>query len=174
MKMEKDTIGVYISSHPLEKYTEEISKYNITPLSEISAMSEEDEYKFEQILVCGILKEVKVKLTKNNLTMAFAKLEDLTDSVEVLFFPNVYEKYSHLIKEDMVVIMEAKATFREDEGVKVIAQKVDRLGEKHQEGQGSGEKAIAIRVSDDTILKSKKFLAFIKFFSGKSKISSLL
>ena len=171
MKMEKDTIGIYISSHPLERYTEEISKYNVTPLSEISTMSEEDEYKFEQILVCGILKEVKVKLTKNNQTMAFAKLEDLTDSVEVLFFPSVYEKYSHLIKEDMIVLIEAKATFREDEGVKVIAQKVDRLGsDRPEETQNSREKAIAIRVSDDTILKSKKFLAFVKFFAGKSKI----
>ncbi len=67
--------------------------------------------------------------------------------------------------------MRQRQHFREDEGVKVIAQKVDRLGsDRPEETQNSREKALAIRVSDDTILKSKNFLAFVKFFAGKSKI----
>lgn len=52
--------------------------------------------------------------------MVFVKLEDLIDLVEVLFFLSVYEKYFYLIKEDMIVLIEVKVIFREDEGVKVI------------------------------------------------------
>ncbi|WAM32915.1 DNA polymerase III subunit alpha [Caldicellulosiruptor morganii] len=172
LQMEKDAIGIYISGHPLEKYADLISKYNIVNLAELSNMTEEEEYKYQQIIVCGVLKEVKIKLTKNNQTMAFAKLEDLTDSLEVLFFPSVYERYSHLIKEDSILLIEAKATYREDEGVKIIAQKIDRLGEK-EAGLSStkqSNKAIAIKTDDHSILKSKKFVSFIKFFTGNSKI----
>ncbi|ABP67412.1 DNA polymerase III, alpha subunit [Caldicellulosiruptor saccharolyticus DSM 8903] len=172
LQMEKDTIGIYISGHPLEKYGDLISKYNVVSLAELSNMTEDDEYKYQQILVCGILKEVKIKLTKNNQTMAFAKIEDLTDTLEVLFFPSVYEKYSHLIKENTIALIEAKATFREDEGVKIVAQKIDRLGEKVQtlSSQRNSNKAIAIKTDEDSILKSKKFTSFVRFFTGSSKI----
>lgn len=47
MKMEKDIIGIYISSYLFERYIEEILKYNVIFFFEIFIMFEEDEYKFE-------------------------------------------------------------------------------------------------------------------------------
>lgn len=172
LKMEKDTIGIYISGHPLERYRKTIESLNVLNLSELSNMTENDENKYQQIMVCGVLKDLKKKVTKNNQTMAFGRLEDLSDSIEILFFPSIYEKYSQLIKDDKLLLIEAKATFKEDEGVRLIAQKIDRLdnGVGFEKKDDTLETAIAIKTDDDTILKSKKFKSFIKFFTGVSRI----
>ena len=52
-------------------------------------------------------------------------MEDLYSTVEVIIFPREYEKYMDIIDEDAIVYVDGQLTVKEDEGIKIIAQKFE-------------------------------------------------
>jgi DNA polymerase-3 subunit alpha len=73
--------------------------------------------------VGGIIREKTIKFTKTNNAMAFITLEDLYGAFEVIVFPNVYEKYAKDLKEGAVIVVSGTVNSKEDEDMKIIAEK---------------------------------------------------
>ena len=71
-----------------------------------------------------MITEKTVKYTKNNKVMAFLTLEDLVGTVEVIVFPNSYEKYSSLLNEDEKVFITGRANVEEDKNGKIICEQI--------------------------------------------------
>ncbi len=127
--MEKEVLGLYVSGHPLSEYTKEISLNASITTEEINEASEDPEKALKMdnksVRLGGMISGKTVKTTKNNSMMAFAQMEDLYSTVEVIIFPRVYEKYMDIIDEDAIVYVEGQLTVKEDEGIKIIAQKFE-------------------------------------------------
>ena len=83
---EKETIGFYISRHPLSRYQEEIKKYTDDDTSTLSRLQNGAEIK-----ICGLVSGLKEIVTKKGDRMAFLNLEDMKGFVEVILFPEVYK-----------------------------------------------------------------------------------
>jgi DNA polymerase-3 subunit alpha len=83
---EKETIGFYISRHPLSAYQEEIKKYTHEDTSTLSGLPNGTE-----IRICGLVSGLKEIVTKKGDRMAFLNLEDMKGFVEVILFPEVYK-----------------------------------------------------------------------------------
>ena len=83
---EKETIGFYISRHPLASYQEEIKKITRDDTSTLSKRQNGDEVK-----ICGLVSELKEIVTKKGDRMAFLTLEDMKGFVEVILFPEVFK-----------------------------------------------------------------------------------
>ena len=135
LKMEKETIGMYLSGHPCEEYTEKISKItNFTIGDVLSAVEKDEEGNFQIvndkicdgmfIKLCGIISTRKNKITRNSSQMAFVTIEDVFGSIEVLVFPKILTKYSYLLEEERIVLIEGKLSLREDEEPKLLCEKV--------------------------------------------------
>ena len=96
LSFEKEVLGVYISGHPLEEYEERWRK-NITARTVDFQIDEElgtsKARDGEIAVIGGIITNKTVKYTRNNKVMAFLTIEDLVGTVEVVVFPNDYEKY---------------------------------------------------------------------------------
>ncbi len=130
LSMEKETVGVYISGHPLMEYKDILE--NFTSTLDIQQSTLEEETMMEsnalkdgsRIRVGGIIVEHKRKSTKNNNMMAFITLEDLYGTIEVIVFPATYKKYSRLLDNDSTVIIEGKLSLREDEEPKILCDQV--------------------------------------------------
>ena len=73
------------------------------------------------VTMCGMITAKKNLITKNNKMMAFIDLEDLYGTVEVVIFPNVYERCQEIIVEDNVVTVKGKLNFKEEEMPKLLA-----------------------------------------------------
>ena len=105
---EKETLGIYISGHPMEEY-EALWRKNITATT-IQFMVDEETGEAQikdgtYVTIGGMITSKTVKLTKRNQMMAFLTVEDLMGSVEVLVFPKDYEsKRQMLIEEEKVFI----------------------------------------------------------------------
>ena len=65
-----------------------------------------------------------VKSTKNNKMMAFIQLEDLLGTVEVIIFPNDYEKYQAELTEEAKLYIKGRVSASEDQQAKLIAEKI--------------------------------------------------
>jgi len=133
LSMEKETLGLYISGHPLEEYMEDIPKItNATTLD--FKVSEEEMFQpklqdNQEVVIAGVIATKKIKFTKNNNMMAFVTIEDLYGTVEVIVFPTVYEKYSSIIKEDNPVVVRGKVSLKEEEEPKILCDEIKLLSQ---------------------------------------------
>ena len=90
--------------------------------------------------MAGIVTSKKTLITKNGKMMAFIDMEDLFGPVEVVVFPNVYEKYSALTDEDSLVAVSGTIHFKEGEVPKLLADTITSL-KKIKEGTAQFETA---------------------------------
>ena len=146
LSMEKETLGFYITDHPLTQYKEDIEKIATADSRNLS--SYEGEYLDNtNITVCGVIHSYRKKTTRNNNIMVFLTLEDLYGMFEVIIFPNVYEKYSDLLIEDNIVIIKGKASFKEEEEGKLICEEVIPFDK-------TNKKKIYVRLTKDNDIKT--------------------
>lgn len=130
LAFEKETLSIYISGHPLEDYLDLINK-NCTRNSLDFMPDEENEnsgmarvHDGENVIIGGMITDKSVKITKKNTTMAFITVEDLYGMVEVIVFPNVYERRKHLLTVDSKVFIKGKCNVEEDRAGKIICQDI--------------------------------------------------
>ncbi len=139
LRNERDIVGVYMSGHPLEEYAEKFKNFTINAETlnaintrdedmeipeEDDKFSEETELLDGQPFTCGgIIVEVKKIRSKSGRDMCAFKLEDLTGTMEVTLFPNIYAKYRNEIVEDALVTVKGKFNVR-DSGVSLIGDSV--------------------------------------------------
>ena len=80
-------------------------------------------------VMAGIITSKKTLITKSSKMMAFVDMEDLLGAVEVVVFPNVYERYADAVAEDKIVSISGTINFKEGEVPKLLAEKIVDLRE---------------------------------------------
>lgn len=120
---EKELIGFYISDHPLTAYTTLFKKKKVTPLSQIVQRRISPH---TPIRIGGIVTSVKRILTKQKKHIAFVKVEDTKDIIEVIVFSDVLERRPEAWEENSIVIIQGKLSER-DEEPKIVCDQVLKL-----------------------------------------------
>ncbi|WP_069132334.1 DNA polymerase III subunit alpha [Rhodohalobacter halophilus] len=131
LNKERELIGFYLSGHPLDKFKEDVKLFASHSLNveELSKLGDR-----EKVRVIGIITSVKRISDKKGRPMAFAQIEDLEGSAEVLIFSEVYDRPQGLIAPDTVLMLEGNLSKR-DEPPKIMAssmERVENLREKFQ------------------------------------------
>jgi DNA polymerase-3 subunit alpha len=122
LRLEKESIGFYITGHPLTKYEFELRKITTSTTTSIQ------EYRDgEYITIGGVVTSFRRKLTKKGDQMGFLRLEDLEGAIEVILVPNVYERYNQLLEEDLPVLVKGFISVSEEESPKLRADKLRPL-----------------------------------------------
>ncbi len=129
LAMEKESIGMYVSGHPLEKWSEMQFSAGIT-----NALSviEDEEHVYEagaQVSMLGIITSVRSRTTRNNELMKYIVLEDLTASIECIVFPSGVRQYDDLLKKDTKVFIHGDLDITDDNPPKVRVHSVQKLSE---------------------------------------------
>lgn len=114
---EKELLGLYISGHPLDKFK------NVLEKREVNIKKVKEDLKEGMITVVGgIIEEIRPVITKNNESMAFIRLADLSGAIEVVTFPNIFEKNKELLKQEACIAVKGKISHRNGE-VSIVAEK---------------------------------------------------
>ncbi len=127
LSFEKEVLGFYVSGHPMEEYQALWEKHISAKTSDFFLDEETNSVLLQDgatATIGGMIADKKIKYTKNDKIMAFLTLEDLVGSVEVIVFPNAYEKYSAQLMEDNKVFIEGRISVEEDRDGKLICEKV--------------------------------------------------
>ncbi len=135
LTLEKEVLGIYVSGHPLAEY-EEILKQKINYNSKDFLVKEDQNAKIfdgQRVTIGGMIIHKSVKHTRTGTKMAFLTLEDLSGTIEVVVFSNVYEKVSHQIQEDAVVIVKGRASISAEGEAKLIASQIDFLNTEEKQ-----------------------------------------
>jgi DNA polymerase-3 subunit alpha len=120
---EKETVGFYITGHPLDDAVHEIRTVIDIEIGKLSEWGDA-----QPVRVGGLIRTCKLLKSKKGDPMAFITVEDILDSVEVVVFPEVYARSQHLLASTEPVIVQG--TVQKDErGAKIIAEAIDPLAE---------------------------------------------
>ena len=120
LRWEKELLGLYVSGHPLEKYTKIVEK-KCLPINQITP-----ELTGRLIRVGGIISKIKKIITKKGQPMLFVNLEDQTDKIELVVFPSVIENYPTLFQENKIVLVSGRVDLR-DNIPKIICNQIEEI-----------------------------------------------
>jgi DNA polymerase III subunit alpha len=111
LALEREMLGLYVSGHPLQGVEHALARQADTPIASILEGTVSDG---AQVIVGGILASVTRRVNRNGEPWAAAQLEDLAAGIEVLFFPKTYSVIGVNVAEDLVVLVKARVTKRDD------------------------------------------------------------
>ena len=168
---EKECLGIYISGHPMESWQEQWQRQVSAMASDFAADEETGESALTDgstVIIGGIVTDKIVKITKNKKRMAFVTVEDLTGSMEVLVFPNVFEQYEHALENDSRIFVKGRVNASENAAAKMVCEQVYLLSEI--------PKRIWIRCQnrEQWIQKEKALYNLIDEYPGKCTVSIYL
>ncbi|MBF0451234.1 MAG: DNA polymerase III subunit alpha [Candidatus Magnetomorum sp.] len=115
---EKESLGFFITGHPLDKYKDLIEQFSDTNAETLSEKSHGT-----AIRIAGAIASTKTIRTKKGDQMAFLGLEDETGSFETVVFSDLYLKYSHLFEQDRPLIIQGEVQ-KNEKAVKIIADSI--------------------------------------------------
>ena len=200
LKFEKQVLGLYLSGHPLDNFTNEFEKFtfNASMLDLLENEEEEQEEESDEFgetaknheeelpikndmpVVCGgSISDVKKILTKvGNKEMAIIQVEDLLGTFDVMVIPKVYEKYKNLIMEDSLVKINGKVSIKDDNSIIIIAENFSLLGSQEFKEEPVVEvskptkvvKTLYLRYDTTNGIVHNNILAIVKNYPGNSPI----
>lgn len=121
LALEKETLGLYISGHPLSRYRDDLNRLTTVSAAEISELPDDSE-----VVLGGLITGVKKINTRKGDTMAFLTVEDLTGAFEVVVFPRPYLRNRLAIRVDEVVLIKGRSSGSGEE-VKIIGEEISTL-----------------------------------------------
>ena len=126
LAFEKETLGIYVSGHPMEA-CRDLWEKSVTAKTSDFVVDEDGHTVAEDnsiVVVGGMITGKKMKTTKTNQLMAFITLEDMVGTVEVLIFPKIYEKSRAFLTEDSKVFLRGRVSIGDDPVGKLICEEV--------------------------------------------------
>ncbi len=135
---EKETLGLFLSSHPLKEVRAAL-RANV----ECSLRDLRERKDGEWVTVGGMVTECKRIRTRKGDPMMFATLDDLEGTVEMLVFNSAYASNAEKVDTDAVVIVRGRVDHKEAGEVKLIAQEVTPFEPSPEEVLAAQEAAVA-------------------------------
>lgn len=102
LKWERELLGLYLSQHPLESFQTYLEELTMP----IGSLKTDMDGKL--VVIGGTITEMREITTKNGQKMAFVKLADLKDEIEVILFPSAYQQTHGIWERDKVVLVRGK------------------------------------------------------------------
>ncbi|HBO85164.1 MAG: DNA polymerase III subunit alpha [Deltaproteobacteria bacterium GWC2_42_11] len=159
---EKESLGFYITGHPLARYDAEINLYTNTDTETIAEKQDGD-----SVRIGGVVISVNEKTTKKGDRMAFVILEDMKGFVEVTIFAELYRKASGCLAGDIPVLIKGRVD-KAEEKVKLIAEEIYPIDEARERLTNAVHLGIKTLGIDNGQLEDIKSL--LKKYSGNCPV----
>lgn len=130
LALERHTIGLYVSDHPLSGISNTLSKYADTKIIDILTGEVRPQQGFgnrKRLTIAGVANSVVKKPTKKGAMFATFSLEDITGSIPCLMFPKTFETFGMKLSADN--IYKVQGTLLQRDGEEDVSFSVDRIEE---------------------------------------------
>jgi DNA polymerase-3 subunit alpha len=124
LRLEKETLGLYVSEHPLDRVRDQLRRRVDLPLAELERRRDG-----EIVTIGGIVSTLKQLTTKKGDPMVFARLDDLTGGAEIVVFNSVYAASRELLEADRILVVKGRVDHKQEGETKLIAIEVGEFEE---------------------------------------------
>jgi len=119
LAFEKEALGLYMSGHPLERFSEELKIFGAQRIADLTQS-------LADVWVGGIVSGLRPLKTKKGDRMAVFMLDDIAGGVEVVVFPETFGKCGHLIAADAMLLVRGKFE-KDDESARLVATELQPI-----------------------------------------------
>lgn len=124
---EKETLGFYLSSHPLSKHEALLNKLEAHSI--LSATQNPPADADQKFWIAGVISEALVRLSKKGNRFAIFKLEDYTSSIKCLAWSEAFERYSQYIKNDEIIFAVGRLENENETSFSFIVEEIYKFEE---------------------------------------------
>lgn len=105
LRLEKETLGLYLTGHPLDEYQSEIA--GLGSRKKLVDIAEDDstKYRREPVMLAGLVASVRTQHTDNG-KRAFVQLDDNTAYYEAMIFTDTFTQYGNLLEKEACIVLE--------------------------------------------------------------------
>jgi DNA polymerase-3 subunit alpha len=160
LRLEKETLGLYVSEHPLSAIRDALRRKTDATIAELERRRDG-----EVVTVGGIVSGLKHMTTKKGDPMVFVRLDDVTGGTECVVFNSTYQQAQELLTEDRVLIVKGRVDHKEGE-TKLLAMDVAAF-EAVAEKREVRLKIDAMKARPGTI---RELAQLIRDFPGESPV----
>jgi DNA polymerase-3 subunit alpha len=155
---EKFVLGIYLSSHPLADYENEMNRLATLRFGDVGS-SEEGEgvdlSKLSSVRMCGIISDMKIKQSKKGNRFAVFILEDFTGQGECVVFPQVFDKNREILQNDAIVSVVGRPE-ESGNGMKLLLDEIKPIVRTRTSGNSKSDiEKVTIKIQSDKLDPNK-------------------
>jgi DNA polymerase-3 subunit alpha len=171
LRLEKETLGTFLSSHPLAEVRDALRAAVDCGLS---ALGSKEDGAF--VTVGGIVTELKKIKTKNGANMAFATLDDVEGQVEMLVIGKAYEASAEFLAVDSVIVVRGRLDHKERGQTKLVATELESFEPSEDEvanarkSRGSEPLVIPIEAAEFGVSLIDELKSVLENFPGEAEV----
>ncbi|MEZ9538324.1 DNA polymerase III subunit alpha [Shewanella sp. 10N.286.51.B8] len=140
---ERDTLGLYLTGHPINQYLKELKHYTSGRLKDVHPTD-----RGKTMKAAGLVIATRVMVTKRGSKMGLVTLDDKSSRLEVMLFTEAFEKFNHLLEKDKILICEGEVSFDDFAGGnRMTARNIIEIGE----ARSHFANAVEINITADDI-----------------------
>lgn len=119
---EQESVGCYLSSHPLESYNQQRAWFSFPTFAESLAHAKDHNSPQEYITIgCGLIKSKRDIVTKKGDRMAFVQMEDSASNAEIIIFPRLFAKIEQWFNDHQVFVVKGTVDLTAQQTCKIKA-----------------------------------------------------
>jgi DNA polymerase-3 subunit alpha len=122
LSSEKEVVGIYVTGHPLDEYSEKVSQLSTHYTETLEGIE-----RGVEVSICGILTGIQRKRNRDGKVYAAMRLEDRTGSLEAMCFSTQYDRLLAAMVEDQAVLVKALVLPEENAPPKLSIQDITNL-----------------------------------------------
>lgn len=114
LQREKDTLGLYLTGHPINRYLKELAAYTTCRINKLMDMVNDKpdgrKQSDREVVVAGLVVAIRTRNGKNG-RMAFVTLDDRSARIEIMLFSQEYEDFAEFIQQDKVIVIDGNLKY---------------------------------------------------------------
>lgn len=141
---EKESLGFYVTGHPLEEYADSIRAMTRYDGGNITEGAHGD-----QVAMGGIIIDLATKTTKKGDRFALFRLEDQFSAIKIVVWPEQFNRFKSLLQTDAAVLVRGRLELSDEADATIIAQEIQAL----ESAKAKAAKAFVIKLKDDQVTR---------------------
>ncbi|MDH5612256.1 MAG: DNA polymerase III subunit alpha [Gammaproteobacteria bacterium] len=125
LSYEKETLGLYLTGHPIQRYEKEIRQFTDCTLAKAADLAPKDsgggnggyrKKNTKEYRLAGLMLNMRTRKTQRGSKIVTAVLDDRTARIDVVIYEETYEKFNHLLEKDKLLVVEGPVSYDEFNG----------------------------------------------------------
>ena len=164
---ERDMLGLYVSDHPLQGLGSALEQYADMPVTHV--LSDDGPQDGHIISIAGMISGLQRRIAKKSGNpYARCEIEDLSGSMEVMFFGQAYQPIAEILADDLIVVVKGRVQRRDDGSITLNAQEM-MIPEISEDANG-GPVVIGIPTHKATETLVQKLGDVLRTHSGNTEV----
>lgn len=110
LQAEKETLGLYLTGHPIERYEHELSQFITTRIADLRPAQD------QSVIVAGLVVAIRTMNSRRGDRIAFVTLDDRSGRIELAVFAEAYQRFRELLVKDRLLVVEGTVSIDEYSG----------------------------------------------------------